>query len=817
MPDIMNTLNSTRPKRSSTKRPASQISGDGVCSPTKYRKVCLLTPKPPRRPNHGVRRRPWTTWRVPVAFAVPESEALDSCLNDLVASMERLHLTPTPSIEKLPSEILLKIFEYLAPTPVTPQGRTRLATLKRPDLPPHWTRYLDGRQDIKSLCLVSQKTRLVATPLLYRSILIWQLRQLHTLARTFSVAPRLALNTRHINCAVDFDRVDTAPTFHHSSPWRFPTHWMGNKVRASHPYRRFNTWFAQSEAGSNPLFARNNRAGEALLCAILCVTNRVETLNLILHRQSELLRPRPSLWNWLFDTTDSLFQVNMVIPTGLTAAAPTKEQLLECPHWPPPFLRNLTVECSSRGMTGSLIQFDIVPYADVLRHQDLLRYHRWSRLDPFDLLRSRRHDLFHPSDIVHLTGYLDGLQRIPHIADSSPAITTHLDSLKQLDTYFSSPDYDYVSAQSLTEILTMLRVPWTYDSPLLTRSKMVSKALRLFFNYDFPRISGPTGISSLTLTHQIGDENPCVPEIPGTTLPCFQNRLLTPPFCPDFIPNLVDLDLSIRMEQHATRLAYIIRGRLKLGDTELGSYLPRLQTLRLTTEAWLGSLVSLHHVLGGERFWYPGGGANPPDPRNLMNIATDFAAPSAAAANDLSTTTSSLLSPSSTASPATTPTSPPTRHLEALVSELPPGLKELHLIEWWWPFSSPAANMPARYDAAAAAGETQEEETWPERYARVQGALVAGLGELAGVLGRLRPSVKKVTVEVNSWTSYPGNYDVRGGTREGTSERERREAGRVWVEWAKVKGTGLKGLKRRFRERGVEFKVVLAKGDLDGM
>ncbi|KAK1831023.1 hypothetical protein QBC39DRAFT_331145 [Podospora conica] len=123
------------------------------------------------------------------------------------------------------------------------------------------------------------------------------------------------------------------------------------------------------------------------------------------------------------------------------------------------------------------------------------------------------HDLFHPSDIVHLTGYLDGLQRIPHIADSSPAITTHLDSLKQLDTYFSSPDYDYVSAQSLTEILTILRVPWTYNFRVTNRfcdstpgwaSKLPSKARILATRYCDPDTGAPPNIQISTALANMG-------------------------------------------------------------------------------------------------------------------------------------------------------------------------------------------------------------------------------------------------------------------------------------------------------------------------
>lgn len=43
--------------------------------------------------------------------------------------MEMLHITVP--FERLPNEVLIKIFEQLGPTPVTPRGNTSLGSLGR--------------------------------------------------------------------------------------------------------------------------------------------------------------------------------------------------------------------------------------------------------------------------------------------------------------------------------------------------------------------------------------------------------------------------------------------------------------------------------------------------------------------------------------------------------------------------------------------------------------------------------------------------------------------------------------------------------------
>lgn len=137
--------NSPRPTMPATKRSFSLVSTDGVeevIQAIKYIKLrnepSIRTASPPastrtrtRTSNRTTRRspRPTVSCRIATAFALPESEASDSSVDDLVDSMEMLRITV--HFEPLPAEVLLKIFEHLAPTPVTPSGSTTLGSLRR--------------------------------------------------------------------------------------------------------------------------------------------------------------------------------------------------------------------------------------------------------------------------------------------------------------------------------------------------------------------------------------------------------------------------------------------------------------------------------------------------------------------------------------------------------------------------------------------------------------------------------------------------------------------------------------------------------------
>ncbi|KAK0743007.1 hypothetical protein B0T18DRAFT_174097 [Schizothecium vesticola] len=809
---------SSSSKRSSTKRSISLVSTAGVEQATKYQKIRNVptigtanSPGSTRTSNRRGRRspRPRASCRVATAFAVLEPEAFDSSLDDLVDALKMLHIT-TP-FERLPNEVLLKIFEELAPTPVAPRGNTSLGSIRRvvqlEHSPPvaqgttsHWAEYLNGRNNIKTLCLVNKRTRLLATPLLYRSILIWQAQHLWALGRAFAIDPSLPSHVRHFNCAVDLEQADTTVTPHAWESWQFPNHWMGKDTGASHPYHRFSRWFVQCEAANNSSLAPNYRAGQAFFCAILCLTNRVETLNVQLPVMLDTrLGPRaagtvPSLWRWFLDDTNPFAEFSKVIPMTVTAGSPTEAQLLGRPCWPPPFLRNITVEISPDGLSGSYVHLDVIPPIDALQHAALLKLNGLAPFDPVDVLRPSRLRKLSPAEMLCVTGYLDGLQQIPYIADSSDAMTTHLDRLKAFDAYLSSPDYDHTSARGLAQILRLLPAPGTWNSRLLTRSKSLSLPLWALFVLDFGQLEPPSSISTLTFRYDVVDSRP----LPGLeillTRHRLQTHLLDPTACPACIPTLEELHLPLRIPIFLTNLAYFGRGgRLRLSSAETGSYLPDLKVLELTTEALFGALVNMHGVFGGRRFITVG---HPPADGEMP---ITHVAPS-------TTTTSSSVAPSTAA------TDPLTRGLEALVDELPPALKELKLLEWWWPFSEPVM-MPARFtqrrppSAVAPVGE--KEERWPKRYKHVQRAFVAGLEELAGVLGEKRPSVDKVTVVVHSWTS--GQYYAGAAV----AEEDKREAGRVWMSWAKEKKVGLKALKKVFRDKGIAFKVALARGDSD--
>lgn len=542
----------------------------------------------------------------------------------------------------------------------------------------------------------------------------------------------------------------------------------------------------QCEAVYSSRFILNRRAGQAFFCAILCLTNRVETLNLHLPNMLALSAdPRlrsgslSSLWKWFLDDTNPFAEFSKVIPMNVTAGWPTTPQLLERPCWPPPFLRNLTVEISPHNgdcAPGSYVHLDVVPPIDAWQHAALLKLNGLALFDPVDLLRPCRLRNLSPAEMLCVTGYLDGLQRIPYIADSSDTMNTHLERLKHFDNYLSSPDYDQASAQGLARILSLLPAPGRWNSRLLTRSKALSLPMSALFLLDFGQLAPPSSISGLTFRYDIGDSCPR-PRFGFGPRGCrLQTKLFGPKTCKAYMASLEELHLPLR---HPTNLAGPASSgidRLRLSSAETGSYLPRLKVLELTTEALFGSLLNMHRVFRGERF----------------TRSSTLGSCDRSRFDDIPHT--SAIAPN-----------PSTRDLEAIVDELPPALTELKLIEWWFHFSEPMI-MPVRStQRKPSVGE--EEEGWPERYKHVQRAFVAGLRELAGVLRERRPSVNKVTVVVHSWTTarYLGE----------ALDEDKREAGHVWMSWAREKMVGLKALKRMFRDKGIVLKVAMAKEGSD--
>lgn len=644
--------------------------------------------------------------------------------------------------------------------------------------------YLKGRNNIKSLCLVNKRTRRLATPLLYQSVLIWQPKHLWALGRAFATDTSLALHVRHFNCAVNLEEAGTAVASHVWELWQFPNHWTGDGIGASHPYHRFSNWFVQCEAVYSSRFILNRRAGQAFFCAILCLTNRVETLNLHLPNMFALaadprLRSGPvsSLWKWFLDDTNPFAEFSKVIPMAVTTGSPTTPQLLERPCWPPPLLRKITVEISpdhDACAPGSYVHLDVIPPIDAWRHAALLKLNGLALFDPVDVLRPCRLRKLSPAEILCVTGYLDGLQRIPYIADSSDTMITHLERLKHFDNYLSSPDYDHASAQGLARVLRLLPAPGRWNSRLLTRSKALSLPMWALFLLDFRQLSPPSSISALTFRYDMGDPGP-TPSLGFFQRGYFmQTKLFGPAVCKAYMASLEELHLPLRYPTNLAGPVSFGIDRLKLSSAETGSYLPRLKVLELTTEGLFGSLLNMHRVFGGERFTRSST-VGCCDRLDIDGI------------------------------PHTSPMapSPSTRDLEAVVDELPPALTELKLIEWWFYFSEPMI-MPVRFtQRKPSMGEM--EEGWPERYKHVQRAFVAGLRELARVLGERRPSVNKVTVVMHSWTT--GQYWGEA------LDEDKREAGQVWMSWARQKTVGLRALKRVYRDKGIVLKVAMAKGD----
>ena len=145
--------------RSSAKRSAASEWTVEVEPASKYRKLCLAPTRPtsslsgpPRTSNHWTKvyslRSRWrnTQYRIATAFEVSTSETsapatdppinsiddmMDAGIDDIMGAMDQIQMQAIASLERLPNELLNKIFEELAPTPVTPQGDVTLARAKR--------------------------------------------------------------------------------------------------------------------------------------------------------------------------------------------------------------------------------------------------------------------------------------------------------------------------------------------------------------------------------------------------------------------------------------------------------------------------------------------------------------------------------------------------------------------------------------------------------------------------------------------------------------------------------------------------------------
>ena len=148
--------------RSSTKRSAASEWTVEVEPATKYRKLGLEPTRPSSNPSGPQRtsddwitvyslRSRWrnTQYRIATAFEVSTSETsetsapapdppinstddmMDAGIDDIMGAMNQIQMQTMASFEKLPNELLTKIFEELAPTPVTPQGEVTLARAKR--------------------------------------------------------------------------------------------------------------------------------------------------------------------------------------------------------------------------------------------------------------------------------------------------------------------------------------------------------------------------------------------------------------------------------------------------------------------------------------------------------------------------------------------------------------------------------------------------------------------------------------------------------------------------------------------------------------
>ena len=691
---------------------------------------------------------------------IPKSchQNFDSIVVALTDQLRRLHIRDPVGLHSLPDKILLQILEHLAPLRPVIQSETSLENR----CTPRWHEFFADRRNLHAAALVNKRFYQLAKPLLCRTVFISQPRSLSKLFLQLVATPAERALIRHFICAVplkdDQTRAET------ESLWKdvvFADTYRAVRRKADQPTQHMLLWFhlvGYSQRTSLPSFA------SVILASLLCVVPRLQSLDVHLGEPPLGAGNRSvhTLWRWFLDDIDPWIENDVTLPKTTHSGELSKEQLAVSPCWPPPFLRDVTVEfaLSNDKLRSGFVHLDVVPHADAIQHTELIR----SELVRGTALKfNKAADLLKPSNIQQLDGldhisllsYLDGLKRIPDIEYGGTELGDYIEALKSMVYSSTPPEINRQAAKELTKAVNLLPIHWS--KRLSTRSKKIHLPLSLFLEgRRFERIMTMDNVTSLTL-YADGDSE--------VTEPIYEleNRLLG---LGALWQHLEELSLPLRMNQEMNAVAF--PGYDGLHGLKA---LLRLNKLSITWEALFGPPEMLTKMFGGPRC-----SLDPPydrdaNERTFIVEAADLCNYVVECADDHG------------------------ESLNRVVEDLPPELEELRLIDWYGQYTEPDLRLPVIIDTKAMILDGEDEvvkiPSWTCRLADIQAAVVHGLRKLAPVLKSRRPSVKRLVFHVHHWND--------------------KEAYAVWTEWGR-NPRGLRALRREFSAVGIALKVLI-KGD----
>ncbi|KAK4110864.1 hypothetical protein N656DRAFT_183756 [Canariomyces notabilis] len=636
----------------------------------------------------------------------------DSTLAALADDLGGLAMART--LDVLPDEILTSIFEYLIPQPVALGNGTSLCNR----LVWEWTSYCIAKADLVRLCRVSRRIYTIARPLLYRNILITRPYGLCLLLCNLVRNPWLGRHIRHISSAISLEDPDTVSRC--GRAWEclstlFLDHLqLDGDIGQDHSFWKVRSWFKQHAANNvtDPLFP------SMVLCAILCLANKIETLYLLLREPSPDF-PRSVMWTWFLDDANSSVESHHSIPQGITTSTgyPPWEQLNETPCWPPPFLWKVVIEFGDYGGCNLVTCY-------MIRHIDSGIY--MHQRDKFcvpgmeDTLTALNQGRYPRSSIVRLTaeehshfnGYLDSLMRLEFFRNLR--LKRFIDALKAMAHTQAIPSRDLkamaytgtvhsrdlisssqMTLRSLGEILSHMKRSW---SPRLNViNKFLSIHVGDFLYRLLPLTEKPIHIDNL-VSLTLYSEPPRSSDMSELVTDRWRryDPMLSSPHRPlEFrlfalsqkAPKLRELHLPLCMGPDLTAFIYGPPGRLRWLDR-----LASLRTLTITMEGLFGKFARCAYIF------------------DLLARQPPNAAGTAS--------TKELEE----------------RMLRGLVEALPPSLARLNLIEWFGEYVNEEW--------------TASQKSRIEKYHRI---IVMGLWKLPRFVKEQRPALKMIEFRSKPW------------------------------------------------------------------
>ncbi|KAK0644370.1 hypothetical protein B0T16DRAFT_495209 [Cercophora newfieldiana] len=681
-------------------------------------------------------------------------------MNSLADQFGCLGLGPT--LHSLPDEIVLRIAEYLVPEPVDIGLQTKTSLMDRDrESNREWDRFFSERADIIDLSMVSRRLYGLVNPLLHRNIFLSRSTSLCRLVLLTFKRPSLAEQIRHINCAIDLEgesaveevtramRMRSAARFTSSLRDRFASvipysvldsRWKPSLSRdaagdAPNPQNTVpqqgtvpqntvpqhappqHTAPIQTTNGGNPnpaALANRPRAPASsrkhhpwgIFLYLLTQASRLTSLN-VFHARPPRELGRSTVWMWFLDDENPFVSIGF-LPDFHQFYRPTREQLWTNCSWPPAFLRNVTVETSSERQDRSFIHVNLVPRADAADHQRILNRSGLESEHVAELLKPSRIHNLSPSEHVNLLSYLDGLKRIPEIANGSDELLDHIDHLKTL-TYHANPEseealaskIDIAAAQELARTLNLF--PSVYSTRLSVRSKALAFGLNEFLR--------PPGTARLeedaiamrnTESLELRYTGHFTEPLNATPLGALRYRLLR---TESQFSRLKRLRLMLKIPRGITLTVYGLSGRLRGLQN-----LPSLRELTIPMEGLFGSTRNLNRLFGGTKLT-----SLNDEPYDEVNITE-------------------------------------TDTLENIVLGLPTHLETLRIVDWYHEYADPSRLLPAPAISGTSAPQPfyEDDRDCIRRLSALQKAVMAALSTLAPVLAT-QTKVKNVVFWVHRW------------------------------------------------------------------